>query len=75
MTDAGVSTARILVFASRSLLVLKTGRLNLIRRWLEMFRNRGMVQVVIGFLLGNNWVAITTHRLHGNRNSQHVAAE
>lgn len=68
MADARVSAARIL-------LVMKAGGLILICSRLEVLRSRDLVHVMMLALLGNDRLAITAHCLHGNRNSQHVAAE
>lgn len=67
MADAGVSAGRILS-------VLKVCRLILIRCRLDVLRSLNVMQVVPVWL-GGDRMAITAHRLHGNRNSQRVATE
>lgn len=67
MADAGVP-------AVRFLLVMKAVRLILIYSRMEVLRRRDMMHVML-VLLDNDRLAIAAHRLHGNRNSQYVAAE
>lgn len=67
MADGGVSATGIL-------LVLKAGRLILVRSRLEVLRSRSVVHAML-VLLDSDRMAITAHRLHGDRNSQCVATE
>lgn len=67
MADAGASAAGIL-------LILKAGRLIMIRSRLDVLSSRSVVHA-IPVLPGSSRMAIAAHRLHGNRNSQRVATE
>ena len=67
MADAGVS-------AARTLLVMEAGSLILVRSRLDVLRCHSVMQLML-VLLGSGSMAITAHRLHANRNSQHIATE
>ena len=67
MADASASAARVL-------LVMMAGRLILICTRLEVLRSGDMMHAML-VLLDSGSMAITGHRLHANRNSQHIAAE
>ena len=67
MADAGTSAGRILPFLNICRLIQAISRLGVLR-------SQGTVRTMLAFL-GNNSITTAAHRLHGDRNSQRIAAE